>query len=93
MLDIIAPHNDKLAMTIKIIGVNDAKTRLAGARPAAQARAKQRPHQQHNDQDDNQRCGGADKPEKNRVIAREIAEELHISHSLPLRLLSNSDKC
>ncbi len=93
MFDIVAPHNDKLAMAVQIVGVNDAEPRLARTSASAQARAKQRPHQKHKHQNHNQRCSGADEPEKNRVISREIAEELHISHSLPLRLLSESSKC
>ncbi len=93
MFDIVAPDNDKLAMTVQIVGVYDAEPGLARAGAAAQPGAKHRPHQKHKHKKDNQSRSCADEPKKNRVIPGEITEELHMSHSLPLRLLSESGKC
>ncbi|MDP2358868.1 MAG: hypothetical protein Q8M31_22815 [Beijerinckiaceae bacterium] len=47
MFDVVAPDNDKLAMTVEIVGVHDTKPGLARAGAAAQPGAKQRPHQKH----------------------------------------------
>lgn len=92
MFDIVAPDNDKLAVTVQVVGVDNAEPGLARAGASAQPGADERPHQKHEHQNDNKSRGYADEPKKDRVVSGEVAEELHISHSLPLRLLSDSDK-
>ena len=42
MLDVVAAHDDELAMTVEVVGVDDAEPWLAGASTAAQARAEHR---------------------------------------------------
>jgi hypothetical protein len=64
MLDIVAPHDDELALLVEIVEIDDAQTRLpvapAAGRPqtTAEHQSKQRQHDQRENQ---QRQNGGDK--------------------------------
>lgn len=79
VFDVVATDDDELAVPVEIVGVDDAEPRLTGPRRAAQSDAEQRARKKHEQEDDNQNRGEAEEPGQNRVVAGQIAEELHIS--------------
>lgn len=78
VLDVVPADDDKLAMTIKVVSVDNAKSRLARPCPAAQSRAKQGPHQKHQHKQNNENGGQTEKPEKHPVVAGQIGQEFHV---------------
>jgi hypothetical protein len=81
MFDIVPAHDHELAMTVQIIGVDHAETRLTRPPAAApQATSKQQPVEQHQNKGDKQNSCGAENPKENFVVAD------HVGHKLPSRL-------
>jgi hypothetical protein len=84
MFDVVAAHEHELAMTIQIISVNDAQTRLTRTPAAAapQAPAKQKPIQQNQNKRRQQKGRSAENPEEDFVVADHVGDKLHTRPAL-----------
>ncbi len=83
MLDIVAAHDHKLAMTIQIIGVYDAQTRLTRTpAPAPQAPSKQKTIEKNQNKSRQQEGRSAKNPEEHFVVADHVGHKLHTRPAL-----------